>query len=133
MAAFHVAHLLLLFSITISLHGSVHGQTVVLLNPIKNGPVEAGLIVVPGAELRGETYEPLAAQIQEASPLKLHVALTTDYLNDTPNPIQVSHSYSSFFLCPLPILSCLSLHFSFPSSLFRLSPFYVCFPLYSPL
>ncbi|XP_030850071.1 uncharacterized protein LOC100889358 [Strongylocentrotus purpuratus] len=92
MAAFNIAHLLLLFSITISLRGCVNGQTVILLDPIKNGPMEAGLIVVPGAELRGETYEPLAAQIQEASPLKLHVALTTDYLNDTPNPVQVGNA-----------------------------------------
>lgn len=111
MAAFNVAHLLLLFSIMTSLHGSVNGQTVVLLDPIKNGPMEAGLIVVPGAELRGETYAPLASQIQEASPLRLHVALTTDYLNDTPNPIQVSHSYSSFDLFPLSILSCFILAF----------------------
>nr|XP_054752521.1 uncharacterized protein LOC129258240 [Lytechinus pictus] len=91
MAPFGVTYLLVFAPFLISQQSSVKGQTVFLLDPVKSGE-EAGLIVVPGAELRGETYWNLAARIQQRSPLRLHVALTTDYRDDTPNPVQVGNA-----------------------------------------
>ncbi|XP_072178133.1 uncharacterized protein [Diadema setosum] len=72
---------------------TVHGLSAVVVEPVNGeAETEAGLIVIPGAQLRGESYLPLAQSIQRASPLKLWVALTTDYFEDTPNPIELSRA-----------------------------------------
>ncbi|XP_072178676.1 uncharacterized protein [Diadema setosum] len=65
------------------------GQSVKVLVPPNLGADEAALIVVPGADIRGDTYEPLALEIQSQAPFSLWVALTTDYPSDTPNPISL--------------------------------------------
>lgn len=67
-----------------------HGLSAVVVEPVRDQGVEAALIVIPGAEIRGEDYLPLAESIQRESTLKLWVALTTDYIGDTPFPPQVN-------------------------------------------
>ncbi|XP_063954841.1 uncharacterized protein LOC129258688 [Lytechinus pictus] len=68
----------------------VHCVSTVVVDPVRDDGVEAALVVIPGAEIRGEAYLPLAERIQQKSPLKLWVALTTDYIGDTPFPPQIT-------------------------------------------
>eukprot|EP00057_Strongylocentrotus_purpuratus_P029519 XP_011683993.1 PREDICTED: uncharacterized protein LOC100890127 [Strongylocentrotus purpuratus] len=69
-----------------------HGLSAVVVEPVRDQGVEAALIVIPGAEIRGEAYLPLAESIQRESMLKLWVALTTDYIGDTPFPPQLTRA-----------------------------------------
>ncbi|KAJ8026883.1 hypothetical protein HOLleu_31843 [Holothuria leucospilota] len=57
----------------------------VYLDPVKQGR-DVILIVIPGAYIRGEAYRPLCEELQRQSSLRLHVALTTDYVANLPNP-----------------------------------------------
>ena len=56
-----------------------------------SGP-EMGLIFVPGAQIEGQAYKPLAETLQSTFPGKLWVGLTEDWWSSMPNPIQIGPS-----------------------------------------
>ncbi|KAK6191736.1 hypothetical protein SNE40_003342 [Patella caerulea] len=85
-----VSLLLVLISVSASL--AVKSE---ILSPIRADGVEAALIIVPGAYIKGNTYKPLAKQIQKSSSLKLWVALLEDFPLNLPNPIQLNGAISS--------------------------------------
>ncbi|XP_047500222.1 uncharacterized protein LOC125046485 [Penaeus chinensis] len=58
----------------------------IVLPPITDEGVEAALLIIPGAFINGEFYQPLGEAIQAASSLKLWVALVRPFLFDLPNP-----------------------------------------------
>ena len=70
----------------------VHGTYTVLIPPIYDDGLEAALIVAPGAEIRGEAYEPLCVTIQKASSFKLWIAITSGYRSDTVDPISLKEA-----------------------------------------
>merc|ERR1711936_565119 len=53
---------------------------------------EVGLIIIPGAQLEGERYGPLATQIQTqlADKAKAWVGITKSWLGNFPNPLEIS-------------------------------------------
>ena len=53
---------------------------------------EVGLIIIPGAQLEGERYGPLATQIQTqlADKAKVWVGITKSWLGNFPNPLEIS-------------------------------------------
>ncbi|XP_063959815.1 uncharacterized protein LOC129267048 isoform X6 [Lytechinus pictus] len=73
-----------LVGIAIHIFTSVQGPSTVIFEPVRDHGVEAALVVIPGAEIRGEAYLSLTDRIQRQSPLRLWVALTTDYLENRP-------------------------------------------------
>ncbi|XP_069977884.1 uncharacterized protein [Penaeus vannamei] len=58
----------------------------IILPPTTDGGAEAALLIVPGAFINGEAYQPLGEAIQAASSLKLWVGLVRPFLLDLPNP-----------------------------------------------
>lgn len=60
----------------------------IILQPIKEGP-EAALLIVPGAYINAQYYQPLGEAIQAASPLRLWVGLVRPFPFDLPNPISL--------------------------------------------
>ncbi|KAK7076308.1 hypothetical protein SK128_001032 [Halocaridina rubra] len=61
----------------------------IILPPIVTSGTEAALLLVPGADINGQFYQPLAEAIQEASSLKLWVGLVRPFPLDIPNPINL--------------------------------------------
>ncbi|XP_038059607.1 uncharacterized protein LOC119730686 [Patiria miniata] len=61
----------------------------VVLPPVSQG-TELCLIIIPGAEIPGELYRPVAEAIQRFTPAELWVGLTAGFAADTPNPLQLS-------------------------------------------
>ena len=53
---------------------------------------EVGLILIPGAQIPGERYSPLAQQIQAqlADKAKVWVGVTKSFLGNFPNPLEIS-------------------------------------------
>ncbi|ESO97510.1 hypothetical protein LOTGIDRAFT_228186 [Lottia gigantea] len=73
---------------------TVLGVTSEILSPLKTSGVDAALIIVPGADIKGGAYRPLAKHIQETSDLKLWVALLEDFPLNLPNPLQLNGAIS---------------------------------------
>ncbi|ESO97511.1 hypothetical protein LOTGIDRAFT_152602 [Lottia gigantea] len=73
---------------------TVLGVTSEILSPLKTSGVDAALIIVPGADIKGGAYRPLARHIQETSDLKLWVALLEDFPFNLPNPLQLNGAIS---------------------------------------
>lgn len=67
----------------------------VILPPVKEAATQAALIITPGANISGEAYRPLALKIQQASPLKLWVALLEDFVIYNPDPLELPGAISS--------------------------------------
>ncbi|XP_050408424.1 uncharacterized protein LOC126823559 [Patella vulgata] len=85
-----VSLLLVLISVSASL--AVKSE---ILSPIRADGVEAAIIIVPGAYIKGSTYKPLAQQLQKSSSLKLWVALLEEFPLNLPNPLQLNGAISS--------------------------------------
>ena len=70
-----------------------------LFSPPEEGKIgpEMGMIFIPGAQIRGETYEPLAKELQSQFPGKLWVGLTEDWSITMPNPIQIEAAIEACF------------------------------------
>lgn len=53
---------------------------------------EVGLVLIPGAQIPGERYSPLAQQIQAqlADKAKVWVGVTKSFLGNFPNPLEIS-------------------------------------------
>lgn len=64
------------------------GLSVEILDPIKDGQ-ETALIIIPGAQIEGAAYKPLASVIQKRSPLKLWIVLCEGFLDNLANLFQV--------------------------------------------
>ena len=76
-----------------------HGIKCELFSPSEDsedGP-EMGLIFIPGAQIRGEMYGPLAQELQAQFPGKLWVGLTEDWWVTMPNPIQIGPAIDACF------------------------------------
>ncbi|XP_078596658.1 uncharacterized protein LOC144873281 [Branchiostoma floridae x Branchiostoma japonicum] len=71
------------------------GTSCKLLRPTNTDGTEVGLIIVPGAYIKGTAYQPLAQTIQDLSPHKLWVGLTDGYVTDLPNPLELSSAIQS--------------------------------------
>ncbi|XP_068245706.1 uncharacterized protein [Palaemon carinicauda] len=67
---------------------SPRSEEPIILPPLKAGP-EAALLIVPGAYINAQYYQPLGEAIQEASPLQLWVGLVRPFPFDLPNPISL--------------------------------------------
>ncbi|XP_069961201.1 uncharacterized protein [Cherax quadricarinatus] len=61
----------------------------IILTPMVEAETEAALLIVPGAYINGQYYQPLGETIQAASPLKLWVGLVRPFPLDLPNPLSV--------------------------------------------
>ena len=66
--------------------------TVVLPPLVETGDVEAAVIVVPGAYIAGEAYQPLGYALQKSTSLRLWVGLTSGYRFNLVNPISVEEA-----------------------------------------
>jgi len=54
-----------------------------------------GLVIIPGAQIAGEAYKPLAQKIQGMFPGDMWLGLTDFFLADFPNPIEISSAINS--------------------------------------
>ncbi|XP_053384572.1 uncharacterized protein LOC123535953 [Mercenaria mercenaria] len=63
---------------------------VVIQQPTKNGTFDVGIIITPGADIKGEAYEKLGTKFQESFPGRMWVALLCDFPFNIPNPIQLA-------------------------------------------
>ncbi|XP_033635012.1 uncharacterized protein LOC117296280 [Asterias rubens] len=61
----------------------------IVFTPTQEG-TQACLIIIPGAEISGGRYKPLAEAIQASSPLQLWIGITSGYRRDTPNPLELT-------------------------------------------
>ncbi|KAK3101062.1 hypothetical protein FSP39_000675 [Pinctada imbricata] len=59
------------------------------MHPIKQGGIEAAVIVAPGASIKGSAYVPLVQTLQNVSPLKLWVVIMDNFLIGAVNPAQL--------------------------------------------
>jgi len=76
-----------------------HGIKCELFAPTEDnveGP-EMGMIFIPGAQIRGEMYGPLAQELQSQFPGKLWIGLTEDWWVTMPNPIQIGPAINACF------------------------------------
>ena len=62
-----------------------------------NDEADFGFIMIPGAQIAGEAYKPLALKIQSLFPGKVWLGLTDFFLADFPNPIEISSAISACF------------------------------------
>lgn len=56
-----------------------------------------GFIMIPGAQIPGEGYRPLAQKIQSMFPGNMWLGLTDFFLADFPNPIEISSAINACF------------------------------------
>ena len=58
---------------------------------VSQGP-EVGLVLIPGAQIPGESYAPLAQEIQAqlADKAQVWVGVTQSFLGNFPNPLEIS-------------------------------------------
>jgi len=61
----------------------------------KTNDASFGFIMIPGAQLAGDAYLPLALKIQSIFPGSLWLGLTDFFLADFPNPIEISSAISA--------------------------------------
>ena len=62
-----------------------------------DGGPEMGMIFIPGAQIKGEAYAPLALKLQSEFPGKLWIGLTEDWWVTMPNPIQIGPAIDACF------------------------------------
>jgi hypothetical protein len=60
-----------------------------------DGDADFGFIMIPGAQISGEAYKPLAVKIQSLFPGKMWLGLTDFFLADFPNPIEISSAIAA--------------------------------------
>ena len=60
-----------------------------------NDDATFGFIMIPGAQLAGDAYMPLAVKVQSMFPGKMWLGLTDFFLADFPNPIEISSAISA--------------------------------------
>ncbi|CAH1783498.1 unnamed protein product [Owenia fusiformis] len=61
----------------------------IVLKPVVSDGTDVAFIMVPGAYVSGEQYADLGVALQNASPHKLWIGLTTDYTGNLVNPIEL--------------------------------------------
>ena len=64
----------------------------------ESGAPELGMIFIPGAQISGELYAPLAEKLQSEFPGKLWVGLTENWWVNMPNPIQIGPMIEACFV-----------------------------------
>ena len=52
--------------------------------------LQLGLVVVPGAQIPGQLYQPLAEEVQRQLGAQLWLGVTRDWLGSFPNPVEIS-------------------------------------------
>ena len=75
-------------------------------SPSPNDDADFGFIMIPGAQIAGEAYKPLALKIQSVFPRKLWLGLTDFFLADFPNPIEISSAITACFDQARSVLGC---------------------------
>ncbi|XP_013408206.1 uncharacterized protein LOC106172138 [Lingula anatina] len=77
------------FVFLVSTLSSVFTVNVTVLEPRYTDGPEFGLVIIPGAEIKGYTYRPLAEKLQVQAPFKLWVGLVGGFFSNTPNPLEL--------------------------------------------
>ena len=77
-----------------------------LTSSSSNDDADFGFIMIPGAQIAGEAYKPLALKIQSVFPGKLWLGLTDFFLADFPNPIEISSAITACFDQARSVLGC---------------------------
>ncbi|CAH1783496.1 unnamed protein product [Owenia fusiformis] len=80
---------LLVIGSFILMTSNIYALKTIILKPVVNDGTDVAFIMVPGAYVSGKQYTDLGVAVQKASPHKLWVGLTTDYIGNLVNPAQL--------------------------------------------